>query len=69
MNMGYKIPQEEAEAIAAQAKDCLSAHGPTLHEKFMRNMAIRQYNQTLLTNKLLEELLAQHDGDTSKGCY
>lgn len=71
MNQQQDVTMESGdnEAIAAEAEACLSAHGPTIHEKFMRNMAIRQYNQTLLTNKLLKELLTQDAEDTSRGCY
>ena len=44
-------------------------HGRAAHETFMRKMAVRQYRETTMTNRLLTELLAQHHGGTTGGNY
>jgi len=43
-----------------ELKKCLT-HGRTVHEAFMRKMAIRQYEQSVITNELLRELLLNSD--------
>jgi len=74
----------DAAGIEAELNKCLaSGHGT--HAKFMREIAVRQFKATLITNQLLERLITQevasvrhsvrceytahNSKDASGGCY
>ena len=58
----------DAAGIEAELEKCLVG-GHAIHSKFMREIAVRQFKATLITNQLLEELITRSGEDKSGGCY
>jgi len=58
----------DAPTMEAELNKCLVG-GHAIHNKFMREIAMRQFKATLITNQLLEELIAHNGKDTTGGSY